>query len=386
MDFNLTADQKQLVAATRQYAEREIQPFAAQWDREEQIPRSQIQKYVAQGWLGMTLPEKYGGRGLPALDGILIIEEVARHCAVSGRIIVDHNFGVVGTILNFGTEDQRQRFLPPVCRGEKLVSIGMTEPEAGSALTDLTTTAHSDGVDFIINGEKRWITGAGEREWTLVYARFDDQSGPAGIGAILVDADRPGFTAGPRIPSLGVRGVREGVLKFNNVRVHKSNLIVPAGSGFGQLMSAYNGQRVAASAVALGIAQGAFDYALAYADQREQFGRRITAFQHTQFKLADMAIDIEAARLLVYRAAAGAEQTITDRYVSSMAKVYAAEMAIRVTNAAIQLLGAEGYGRHHPLERMYRDARAFTIAGGTAEMQRLGIAVKLLQRSIPQQK
>jgi alkylation response protein AidB-like acyl-CoA dehydrogenase len=386
MDFNLTADQKQLVATTRQYAEREIQPFAAQWDREEQIPRSQIQKYAAQGWLGMTLPEKYGGRGLPALDGILIIEEVARHCAVSGRIIVDHNFGVVGTILNFGTEDQRQRFLPPVCRGEKLVSIGMTEPEAGSALTDLTTTAHSDGVDFIINGEKRWITGAGEREWTLVYARFDDQPGPAGIGAILVDADRPGFTAGPRIPSLGVRGVREGVLKFNNVRVHKSNLIVPAGSGFGQLMSAYNGQRVAASAVALGIAQGAFDYALAYADQREQFGRRITAFQHTQFKLADMAIDIEAARLLVYRAAAGAEQTITDRYVSSMAKVYAAEMAIRVTNAAIQLLGAEGYGRHHPLERMYRDARAFTIAGGTAEMQRLGIAVKLLQRSIPQQK
>ena len=384
MDFNLTADQKQLVAATRQYAEREIQPFAAKWDREEQIPRSQIQKYAAQGWLGMTLPEKYGGRGLPALDGILIIEEVARHCAVSGRIIVDHNFGVVGTILNFGTEDQRQRFLPPVCRGEKLVSIGMTEPEAGSALTDLTTTAHSDGVDFIINGEKRWITGAGEREWTLVYARFDDQPGPAGIGAILVDADRPGFTAGPRIPSLGVRGVREGVLKFNNVRVHKSNLIVPAGSGFGQLMSAYNGQRVAASAVALGIAQGAFDYALAYADQREQFGRRITAFQHTQFKLADMAIDIEAARLLVYRAAAGAEQTITDRYVSSMAKVYAAEMAIRVTNAAIQLLGAEGYGRHHPLERMYRDARAFTIAGGTAEMQRLGIAVKLLQRTIPQ--
>lgn len=384
MEFKHTPSQKKLINDTREFAAAEIGPYAAQWDQEEHIPRRQIQKYVEQGWFGMTLPKEYGGGERSALDAILVIEEVARQCAVSGRLIVDHNFGVVGTILNFGTEAQRQRFLPPVCRGEKMLSIGMTEPEAGSALTELKTSAHADGDAYILNGVKRWITGAGEREWTLVYARFDDGPGPAGIGAIMVEEGTAGFTAGPRIPSLGVRGVREGVLKFNNVRVPKENVIVPAGSGFGQLMSAYNGQRVAASAVALGIAQGAFDYALAYADERRQFGRRITDFQHTQFKLADMAIDLEAARLLVYRAAAGAEKTITSRYESSMAKVYAAEMAIRVTNAAIQLLGAEGYGRHHPLERMARDARAFTIAGGTVEMQRLGIAVKILGRSIPQ--
>ncbi len=384
MDFQLSDYQKTLVAEARKFAEAEIAPFAAQWDAEEQILRTQIQKYADIGWFGMTLPEKYGGGGSSALDAVLIIEEVARHCGISARLIVDHNLGAVGTILNFGTEEQRERVLPQVCRGEKLMSIGMTEPEAGSALTDLTTSAQEEGDAFVLNGRKHWITGAGEREYTLVYARFGDVPGPKGIGAILVEEGMEGFLPGPRIPSLGVRGVREGELWFENARVPKQNLIVPPGSAFGNLMSAYNGQRIGASAVALGLAQGAFDYALAYADQRRQFGRRITDFQNTQFKLADMAIELDAARLLIYRAAAGAKATITDRYESSVAKVFVSEMAVRVTSGAIQLLGAEGYGRHHPVERMFRDARAFTLAGGSAEIQRLGIAVRLLGRSIPQ--
>ncbi len=384
MDFQLFDYQKTLVAEARKFAEAEIAPFAAQWDAEEHIPRSQIQKYADIGWFGMTLPEKYGGGESSALDAVLIIEEVARHCGISARLIVDHNFGAVGTILNFGTEEQRERVLPQVCRGEKLMSIGMTEPEAGSALTDLTTSAQEEGDAFVLNGRKHWITGAGEREYTLVYARFGDVPGPKGIGAILVEEGMEGFLPGPRIPSLGVRGVREGELWFENARVPKQNLVVPPGSAFGNLMSAYNGQRIGASAVALGLAQGAFDYALAYADQRRQFGRRITDFQNTQFKLADMAIELDAARLLIYRAAAGAKATITDRYESSVAKVFVSEMAVRVTSGAIQLLGAEGYGRHHPVERMFRDARAFTLAGGSAEIQRLGIAVRLLGRSIPQ--
>ena len=386
MDFQLSEHQKDLVARARKFAEAEIAPYAAQWDADEHIPRSQIQKYADNSWFGMTLPKKYGGGGGSALDAVLIIEEVGRHCGISARIIVDHNFGAVGTILNFGTEEQRQRILPEVCRGEKLMSIGMTEPEAGSALTDLTTSAREDGDDFVLNGRKHWITGAGEREYTLVYARFDDVAGPAGIGAILVEEGMAGFLPGPRIPSLGVRGVREGVLIFEDARVPKENLVVPPGSAFGNLMSAYNGQRIGASAVALGLAQGSFDYALAYADQRRQFGRRITDFQNSQFKLADMAIEMDAARLLIYRAAAGAKATITDRYQSSMAKVFVSEMAVRVTSGAIQLLGAEGYGRHHPVERMFRDARAFTLAGGSAEIQRLGIAVHLLGHSIPQHK
>ncbi len=386
MDFRLSNEQLSMLEAARKFAISEVAPFAAKWDREEHIPRSQIQKYANQGWFAMTMPEKYGGAGRSTMDAILVIEEIGRHCGISARILVDHNFGAIGTILNFGNEKQRRRVLPAVATGEKLISIGMTEPEAGSDLSGLSTSAETDGEGYILNGEKRWITGGGEREYTLVYARFDGVPGPKGIGAILVEQGMAGYSYGPRIPTLGVRGVREGVLRFENVRIPKENLVVPAGSAFGDLMSAYNGQRVAASAVALGLAQGSFDYALQNAEERRQFGRRITDFQNTQFRLADMAIDLEAARLLVYRAAANAEATITDRYESSLAKVYAAEMAIRVTSQAIQLLGGEGFSREHPVERMFRDARAFTLAGGSAEMQRLGIATKILGRSIPQRR
>ncbi|MCB0598274.1 MAG: acyl-CoA dehydrogenase family protein [Lewinellaceae bacterium] len=384
MDFQLSEEQKKLVAQAREFAQSEIAPHAAQWDKDEHIPRRQIQKCADAGYFGMTFPSRYGGRGLSALDAVLVIEEAARHCGISGRLIVDHNFGAAITILNFGTEEQRQRVLPATCKGETLMSIGMTEPEAGSALTDLTTSAIEDGEGYVVNGKKHWITGAGEREYTLLYARFNEVAGPKGIGAILIHKGMPGFKYAGRIPSLGVRGVQEGILEFENMRVPKENLVVPPGSAFGKLMSAYNGQRVGASAVALGIAQGAFDFARDYADQRMQFGRRITDFQAIQFKLADMAIDLDAARYLIYRAAANAHSAITDRYESSVAKVFASEMAVRVTSEAIQLCGAQGYSRNLPLERMFRDARCFTLAGGTAEMQRIGIAGSILGRSIPQ--
>lgn len=384
MNFDLSDRQKELVARARAFALREVAPYAAKWDREEHIPREQIQKYADEGYFGMTIPTEYGGRGLSTLDAVLVIEEIARHCGISGRLTVDHNFGAAITILNFGTEEQRRRVLPTVCSGETLMSIGMTEPEAGSALTDLTTTATEDGDAYVLNGRKHWITGAGEREYTLVYARFGGVAGPKGIGAILVHQEMDGFSFAGRIPSLGVRGVQEGILAFKDMRVPKANLVVPAGAAFGNLMSAYNGQRVGASAVALGISQGAFDFAKAYADDRTQFGKRITDFQAMQFKLADMAMELDAARFLIYRAATHAKSAITDRYESSVAKVFVSEMAIRVTSEAIQLCGAQGYGRNLPVERMFRDVRAFTLAGGSAEIQRIGIATQLLGRSIPQ--
>lgn len=378
MNFNLSDEQENLVAGVRDFALVEVAPLAARWDEEQHIPRSQIQKLADFGLFGLTFPEAYGGRGLTALDAILVIEEVARHCGISGRLIVDHNFGAVGTILNFGTEEQRTRVLPGVARGETLMAIAMTEPEAGSALTELTTSARREGEVFVLDGTKRWITGGGERELLLVYARFDDVPGPKGIGAILVEMERPGFRTGRRIPSMGVRGVRESYLHFEAMRLPIENLVVPPGAGFKRLMSAYNGQRVAASAVCLGLAQGALDYAVAYANERRQFGQRITDFQAIQMKIADCTIDLEAARLLVYRAAANAHQTITDRIESSIAKAYAAEMAIRVTNEAIQIMGGDGYSRLHPVERMARDARAFTLAGGSIEMQRLAVAAEVL--------
>ncbi|NRB50905.1 MAG: acyl-CoA dehydrogenase family protein [Saprospiraceae bacterium] len=384
MNFNLSSEQQEQVQAARAFALERIAPFAAQWDRDEHISRQQIQSYAEAGFFGMTIPVEYGGHGRSALDAVLVIEEIARHCGISARLIVDHNFGAIITILNFGTEEQKRRILPDICIGQSLMSIGMTEPEAGSALTDLTTAAQTAGSHYSINGTKHWITGAGEREYTLVYARFDDIPGPKGIGAILVHRDMPGFKYAGRIPSMGVRGVQEGILEFHDMQVPKENLVVPPGSAFSQLMSAYNGQRVGASAVALGIAQGAFDFAKAYADQRQQFGRRITDFQTSQFKLADMAIELDAARLLIYRAASQAKAAITDRYASSVAKVYASEMALRVASEAIQLCGAQGYSRLLPLERMFRDVRCFTLAGGSAEMQRIGIATKILGRSLPQ--
>jgi alkylation response protein AidB-like acyl-CoA dehydrogenase len=384
MDFNLSTQQTQLVDQVREFALGNIAPVAAGWDETEHIPRTQIQKLADFGLFGMTFPTRYGGRDLSALDTILVIEEVARHCGISARLIVDHNFGATGTILNFGTEAQRERVLPAVAQGKKLISIAMTEPEAGSALTELTTSARRDGAHFILNGTKRWITGGGERELLLIYARFDDVPGPEGIGAILVEMDTPGFRTGQRLPSMGVRGVRESCIHCEHMRVPAENVVVAPGSAFKRLMSAYNGQRVAASAVCLGLAQGALDYAVAYADQRRQFGKRITDFQAIQMKIADCTIDIEAARLLVYRAAAGAKLTITSRVESSLAKAYAAEMAIRVTNEAIQLMGGDGYSRLHPVERMARDARAFTLAGGSIEMQRLAVAAHVLRRSLRQ--
>ncbi len=384
MNFDQTEQQRALVAATRKFAEREIAPLAARWDEEEHIPRDHIQKLADAGFFGLTFPEKYGGRERATLDAILVVEEVARHCSISARLIVDHNFGAVDTILNFGTEEQRRRVLPAVVSGEKLISIGMTEPDAGSALVDLKTAAMQEGDWIRINGHKRWITGAGEREYTLVYARFEEISGSEGIGAVLVEMGTPGFQIGRRIPTLGVRGLREGELIFQDALVPKNILVVPPGTGFRLLMSAYNGQRLAASAVALGIAQGAFDYALAYADRREQFGQRITDFQAIQFKIADMIIDLEAARYLVYRAASSAVGAISDRMETSLAKTYTSEMAIRVTGAALQMMGGEGYSREHPIERMCRDARMFTLAGGSTEMQRLAIASHVLGRRLPQ--
>ena len=382
MEFDLTPEQKSLLRTVREFALAEVAPCAAQWDEDQHIPRQQVQKLADFGLFGMTFPEQYGGHDASALDVILVIEEVARHCGISGRLIVDHNFGAVGTILHFGTDDQRQRVLPAVARGDKLMSIAMTEPGAGSALTELETSARREGDHYILNGTKRWITGGGEREFLVVYARFEDLPGPDGIGALLIEKDMPGFRTGERIPSMGVRGVRESYIHFENMRVPIENVIVPAGSGFRQLMSAYNGQRVAASAVCLGLAQGALDYAVRYADERRQFGKRITDFQAMQMKIAECAIELDAARLLVYRAAAGAHQAITDRIQSSMAKAFAAEMAIRVTNEAVQIMGAEGYSRQHPVERMARDARAFTLAGGTVEMQKLAVAAHVIGRRL----
>jgi len=327
--------------------------------------------------MGMTIPREFGGRDRTLLDVVLVIEEIARACGVTARIVVEGNLGTVGALRAYGTTAQKQRYCPWVLEGDK-PAIAITEVEAGSAATDLATRVDEGAEGYVITGHKRYITGAGISRLHLVYARFGDTPGADGIGGLLVERDTPGFRVGRREPMMGLRGIPEAELHFEQCRVERSQLLVAPGDGFKKLMRAYNGQRLGAATVALGLAQGAFERAVAYAAERRQFGRPIGDFQGIRWKLADMALKIDAARLLIHRAAARAGRDFPDSVDTAKAKTFAAEMAQEVTTQALQIHGAAGYGRTLPLERMARDARMFTIGGGTVEMMRNLIADALL--------
>ncbi len=361
------------------FVEQEIKPHARTWDETEQIEDEHVERLAGAGLLGMSLSADVDGGEFSTLDTARAIAQVGRGCGVSARLVVDSNFGAVQILDKWANEDIRQHYLPRVRTGEYLVSIAITEPTAGSAANELTTSAYVYGDEVIIDGTKRWITGAGEREVYLVFARFDDIPGSAGIGAVLVDSDTPGLEIGDREPTMGLRGLREGELHFQGCRVPIENIILPRGS-FGKLMAAYNGQRVGASAVSLGLSRGSLDIAVEYAKRREQFGRPIAEFQAIQTMLADMAIQLDAAALLVERAAKTRDRYgFPQRYETSVAKTHASETAIFITNTAIQVLGGNGYSRNFEVERMARDARMFTIGGGTTQIQRFNVARKLLE-------
>jgi alkylation response protein AidB-like acyl-CoA dehydrogenase len=378
MRFPLTAEQAAVQASAHALADREFRERAARWDEREEYPWENVKQLVESGLMGMTVPAEYGGQGKALLDVVLAIEQVARVCGVTGRILVDSNLGPVGAIVHYGTEAQKRRYLPRVVRGDK-PAIAITEPGAGSAASELETRAERDGDAWILTGTKRWITGAGVSQTYVVLCRFDGVPGSAGIGALIVDADTPGLTVTRRERAMGMRGIPEGEVVFDRCRVPGENLLLPAG-GFKRLMSAYNGQRLGAATVALGLAQGALEAAVQYAGEREQFGRPIGHFQGLRWMVADMALQVEAARELVYRAAANAGHGLPDMVEAAMAKTLASEAAVRVTNDALQIFGASGYSRDLPLERMVRDARMFTIGGGTVQMMRNLVAGAWLGR------
>lgn len=377
MDFELTAEQAALRARARALADERFAERAARWDEREEYPWDNVKDLVEAGFMGMTVPREYGGADRPLLDVVLVIEEIARACGVTARIVVEGNLGVVGALRAYGTEAQKRRYFPWVLEGEK-PAIAITEPEAGSAATDLATRAEETAGGFLLTGHKRYITGAGTSRLYLVFARFGDRPGDEGIGGLLVERDTPGFRIGRREPMMGLRGIPEGELHFERCFVPRENLLVGPGDGFKRLMRAYNGQRLGAATVALGLAQGAWERACAYAVERRQFGRPIAEFQGIRWKLADMAVALDAARLLIHRAAARAGRDLPDALEAAKAKTFAAEMAQAVTNQALQIHGAAGYGRSLPLERMARDARMFAIGGGTVEMMRNLIADRLL--------
>jgi hypothetical protein len=377
MDFELTAEQVALRARARELADGVFAERAARWDDREEYPWDNVKDLVAAGFMGMTIPREYGGGDRPLLDVVLVIEEIARACGVTARIVVEGNLGVVGALRAYGTEAQKRRYFPWVLEGEK-PAIAITEPDAGSAATDLTTRAAEAPEGWSLTGHKRYITGAGTSRLYLVYARFGERAGAAGIGGVFVERDTPGFTIGRREFMMGLRGIPEGELHFERCPVPRENVLVAPDDGFKKLMRAYNGQRLGAATVALGLAQGAYERALAYAVERRQFGRPIADFQGIRWKLADMAIKLDAARMLIHRAAARAERGFPDALEAAKAKTFAAETAQAVTSEALQIHGAAGYGRSLPLERMVRDARMFAIGGGTLEMMRNVIADGIL--------
>ena len=388
--FDLTDDQKDLRAKARALAEGAVADRAAEIDRTEEYPWDNVALLKDAGFMGMTIPEAYGGQGRSFLDAVLVVEEMAKHCGVTGRIVVEANMGAISSVMRYGSEEQKKLCAEHVLAGDK-PAICITEPNAGSAATDMTTRADKKGDTYIINGTKHWITGAGVSKVHLIFARVFENGEEQGIGGFLaIRNDHPGLVIGTREPAMGLRGIPECQVHFKDLEVHESMALIPPQGirrGFAGLMTAYNSQRVGAGTVALGIAQGAYEKALAYAQEREQFGRPIAEFQGLQWMLVDMATQITAAQTLIYRAAASAETDqsgFPDMTLAAQAKIFTSEMAIKVTSEALQVFGAMGYSRNLPMERMYRDARMFTIGGGTAQVLRNMVATQILGRKLPQ--
>ena len=387
MQYDLTPTQRAVQAQAREMARGKIAERAAEIDCSEEYPWDNVALLKEAGYFGMTIPVAYGGRGASYLDAVLVIEEMAKCCGITGRIVVEANMGAIGAIMKYGSETQKRLAADLVLSGDK-PAICITEPGAGSAASEMTTRADRRGNGFVINGRKHWITGGGVSRLHLIFARVFDKAGQEeGIGGFIAVRDETkGLTIGRREPAMGLRGIPEAEIIFEDMEVTADALVLPPRGlrkGFADLMNAYNGQRIGAATVALGLAAGAYELALAYSQEREQFGRPICEFQGVQWMLADMATQIAAARLLVYRAAAGADP-FPDPTEAAQAKIFTSEMAIKVTNDALQLFGAAGYSRNRPLERMVRDARMFTIGGGTAQILRTVVASRLLGRRLPQ--
>jgi len=390
--FTLTQEQSAFRDSVRDFARAQIAPHAAETDRTEAYPLKLVEAMRAQGLLGMTIPQALGGRGLGFLEAVLAIEEIARVCATCARICVETNMGALSAVMEYGSDAQKALAAGMVLSGDK-PAICITEPEAGSAATEMTTRADKRGESYVLNGTKHWITGGGVSRFHLIFARvFDEQGEEQGIGGfIAIRGESEGLEIGRRQYAMGVRGIPETELHFRDLVIPAEHVLIPPGGfgrGFAKLMNAYNSQRVGAATVALGIAAGAYDEALDYAQEREQFGRPICEFQGLQWMLVDMDTEVEAARNLIWKAAAGARpgsaQPFPDPVAAARAKVFASEMALRVTNTALQVFGARGYGRDCPAERHVRDARMFTIAGGTAQILRTLIASRLLGRRLSQ--
>ena len=391
MSWHLTDDQLKLQAEARELAQQVIAPRAAEVDEAQEYPWANVEALRDAGFTGMTVPAQFGGAGRSFLDAVLVVEEMAKVCGVTGRIAVECNMGAISAVMAYGTDEQKKLAADLVLAGDK-PAICITEPGAGSSASMMTTRADRRGDEYVINGTKHWITGGTVSRMHLIFARvFDEQGNEEGIGGFLAIRDEtPGLTFGRREPTMGLRAIPEMEVIFEDMVVGPEMVVMPPSGfkrGFGDLMNAYNAQRVGAGTVGLGIAQGAYELALDFVKQREQFDRPIAEFQGVQWSLADMSVKLEAARSLTWRAAESHgpnNSPFPDPAMAAQAKIFTAEAAIEVVSDALQLHGAAGYSRRNPLERMYRDVRMFTIGGGTAGILRTVVASRILDMRLPQ--
>ena len=380
MDFSLTDDQREIQALAREFADAEIQPYAAEWDREHRFPRELYGKLAELGLMGTCVPEEYGGAGADFLSYILVLEELSRADAGVGVTVAVHTSAVTLPILSFGTEEQRARFVPPLARGEVLGAFALTEPEAGSDAGSLRTRAEPDGDGWRITGAKQWITNGSYAGTFLLFARTDAEvDGARGVSAFVLDDDHVRVTREEE--KLGLNSSSTVDLVVEGAVVGRDRLLGEEKRGFAVAMSTLDGGRIGIAAQAVGITQAAFDVARGYALERRQFGHRIGDFQAIQHKLANMSMELDAARLLVYRAAWLKQEGQPHTEAGAKAKLFASEMARRQTAEAIQVLGGYGYTREFPVERYYRDAKITEIYEGTSEVQRLVIARELLKHA-----
>jgi alkylation response protein AidB-like acyl-CoA dehydrogenase len=377
VNFDLSDDQREIQALTREFAQAEIEPHAAEWDRGHTFPKELFAKLADLGLMGACVPEEYGGAGADFLSYILMLEEISRADAGVGVTVAVHTSAVTLPILTFGTDEQRSRFVPPLARGDVIGAFALTETEAGSDAGSLRTTATPDGEGWTISGTKQFISTARFAGTLLVFARTDpDTSGAQGVSAFILDADHIRVTGEEQ--KLGLNSSVTNSIAIEGARVERDRLLHEEGKGFKVAMATLDGGRIGIGAQALGIAQAAYDVARSYALERKQFGKRIAEFQAIQWKLADMATEIDAARLLTYRAAWLKQQGRPHTEEGAKAKLFASEMARRQTGEAIQILGGYGYTKEFPVERYYRDAKITEIYEGTSEIQRLVIARSIL--------
>ena len=378
MNFRFTEDHKMITQMIKDFADKEIRPNVGKWDEEQYFPKDLFKKAGELGLMGVLVPEEFGGAGLGYFEYIAVIAEISKVCGAIGLSVAAHNSLCTNHILKFGNDDQKKKWLPKLATGEWIGAWGLTEPNTGSDAMRMRCTAVEDGDYFVINGAKNFITHGKTGDIIVVIARTGDLLDSHGMTAFAVERGTPGFSGGKKEDKLGMRASETAEVIFDNCRVHKSNVLGKIGEGFIQSMKILDGGRISIGALSIGMAEGAMNASISYAKEREQFGKPIAKFQGISFKLADMATELEASKLLLYKAADVLMNCGDANKYSAMAKYKSSEVAVAIANEAVQVFGGYGYIKEYPVEKFYRDSKLATIGEGTSEIQKLVISRSLL--------